>query len=148
MEIKNILIAYDFEDQAYALLETATTMARKFNSKIFLLHVSSPNVDYSDHGNGGKGTVRDQRAEQLKMERKVLQQVKDQLTDDGFDTETFLIQGQVVKTILEQTEKLQIDLVIIGHHEGLGLHKLLFGDTSATLVKRSPIPILTVPVDK
>jgi nucleotide-binding universal stress UspA family protein len=69
------------------------------------------------------------------------------LKQKGFNAEGLLIQGATVEMIIYEAEKLNIDLIITGHHDRSFLYKALIGSVSSEIIKTSKIPVLIVPVD-
>lgn len=144
--MKNILLPLDFNGGEKLLLKKAIEIGQKFNSKVWLIHVASPDPDFVGY-DAGPQSVRDNRANQLHEEHQKLQDFANKVTKEGIECEALLIQGSTVETLLKKTEKLNIDLIIIGHETHGFFYKALFGSVSESLVKKSNIPILVVPLD-
>ena len=144
--MKNILLPIDFKGNEQLLLDKTYEIAEKFNSKVWLIHVAAPDPDYIGY-DAGPQFIRDSRADELREEHKQIQSFARQLTQKGVDTDALLIQGTTVETILEKTEKLNIDLIIIGHQDHGFFYKAIFGSVSESLVKKTNIPMLLVPLD-
>jgi nucleotide-binding universal stress UspA family protein len=144
--MKNILVTIDFEDKAILLVEKAMEIAEKFNSKVWLVHIVAPDPDFVGYEIGPQ-YIRDSRAEELRKEHKMIQIFTQKLKEKGIEADGLLIQGATREMILQESEKLNIDLIIIGHHEHGLLYKIFAGSIAAQVIKHSKIPILTVPVD-
>tara|TARA_Y100000782_G_scaffold112079_1_gene141479 strand:+ start:1139 stop:1579 length:441 start_codon:yes stop_codon:yes gene_type:complete len=145
--MKNILIALDLKSDQEKLLAQGETFAKAFNAKLWLVHVAAPNPDFAGY-EAGPQSVRDFRAEELKAENKQLTELTNQLASKAIDAEGLLIQGATVETILEEAQKLNTDLIMIGHAEHSMVYKMLFGTQDTELIKKSTIPVLVVPFDK
>ena len=143
--MKNILVAIDFEDKAILLLEKAMEIAEKFNSKVWIVHIVAPDPDFIGYEIGPQ-YIRDSRAEELRKEHKSLQNLAKTLIEKGIDADGLLIQGATREMILQESEKLNIDLIIIGHHEHGLLYKIFAGSVAAQVIRHSKIPVLTVPI--
>jgi nucleotide-binding universal stress UspA family protein len=143
--MKNILVCIDFDDHTDMLIGKATELSQKFGSKIWLLHVAAPQPEFVTY-EGGPQFIRETRATELRHEHKMLTDYSQQLRLDHYDAEGLLIQGATVETIFEESEKLNIDLIIAGHHEHSFFYNLFMGSTSGALLKRSKIPLLTIPL--
>ncbi len=89
--------------------------------------------------------IRDNLADELREEHKKLQVYANQLGSFGIEAEGLLIQGATVEMVLEESEKLNVDLVVVGHHEHSFLHSLLFESVSAKIVNKSKVPVLILP---
>ncbi len=143
--MKNILVCVDFDEHTELLIGKATELSEKFNSKIWLLHVAAPQPEFVTY-DGGPQFIRETRANELRNEHKWLTDYSNELRDKNFDAEGLLIQGATVETIFEESKKLNIDLIIAGHHEHSFFYNILMGSTSAALLKKSKIPMLIIPL--
>jgi len=143
--MKNILVAVDLEASSHHLINSAAEQAEKSGAKVWVLHIAAPEPDFIGNEVGPQ-YVRDNLAEDIKTEHKLIRQYADELITKGIIAEALLIQGPTVKMILEEIEKLQIDLLIIGHRPHSFLFKLLLGENHTALVNKSKVPVLVVPL--
>ena len=144
--MKNLLVTLDFEEKAILLVEKAAEIAEKFNSKVWLVHIVAPDPDFIGYEVGPQ-YIRDSRADELKKEHKTIQKFTRMLKEKGIDAEGLMIQGATRDMILQESEKLNIDLIIIGHHEHGLLYKTFAGSVASQVIEHSKIPVLTVPID-
>ena len=144
--MKNILVTIDFEDNAILLVEKAAEIAEKFNSKVWIVHIVAPDPDFIGYEVGPQ-YIRDSRADELRKEHRIIQKFTKVLKDKGIVAEGLLIQGATRDMILQESEKLNIDLIIIGHHEHGLLYKIFAGSVAAQVIKHSKIPVLTIHID-
>lgn len=143
--MKNILVALDIDNDAQKLLDQASQMAEKFGSKVWIIHIAAPDPDFVGY-EAGPRFIRDNRAEELRGEHKVLQKFAADLAKRDIASEGLLIQGPTVEMILKEAAKLRADLIIIGFHEHGFLYKAFKGSTTSEVIKNSGIPLLVVPV--
>ena len=143
--MKNILVSVDFDEKYSLLVDKASDLAEKFGSKIWLLHVAAPEPDFVGYDVGPQ-YIRDFRAEDLKEEHKALQKVVTLLEQNGLEAEALLIQGGTTEMVLKESEKLHIDLVVIGHHEHNLIYKAFVGSKSNSIINQSKIPVLIIPM--
>ena len=142
--MKNILVGIDFDEHTELLIDKAVEFAKQFDSKIWLVHVTSPNPDFVGYEVGPQ-YIRDSRAAELKLEHKQLAELTEAIAVSGVEAEGLVIQGGTIQMILEESEKLKIDLIITGHHEHNFLYNVFLGSTSIDIVSKSRIPVLVVP---
>jgi nucleotide-binding universal stress UspA family protein len=142
--MKNILVAVELDQFDEQIIEKATQFAMAFNSRLWLVHIAAPEPDFVGYDVGPQ-YIRDSRAEELKNEHKALQELGSSLKNKGVNAEGLLIQGATIEMIIEESKKLEVDLIITGHHERSFLYKALRGSVSAQIIKLSKIPILIVP---
>lgn len=143
--MKNILVALDFNDGEKLLLEKAYELATAFKSKVWLLHVSAPDPDFISYEVGPQ-YIRDTRAEDLRKEHRQIQEYANSLKERNVDADGLLIQGATIEMVLEESEKLNIDLIITGHQEHGFLYEAFVGSVSSEIVKKSKMPVLVVPL--
>ena len=144
--MKHILLPVDFKGNEQLLLDKAYEIGKTFNSKVWLIHVAAPDPDFIGYDAGPQST-RDSRANELREEHKKIQAFARRLHQKGVDAEALLIQGTTVDTLLEKTQKLNIDLIIIGRQTHGIFYKAIFGSVADSLVKKTQVPILIVPLD-
>jgi nucleotide-binding universal stress UspA family protein len=144
----NVLIAVDFSavtDRVVAtVLRFATNPAAH---RMFLVHVAPPDPDFVGYGTGPK-TVRSQIAAELREQHGQLKAVADRLRAGGCEVTPLLLQGPTIETVLEEAERLEADLLVIGSHGHGAVYDLLVGSVSEGLVRRSDRPVLVVPAGR
>ncbi|UZH56160.1 universal stress protein [Salinimicrobium tongyeongense] len=146
-ELKNILVAVDFNDAVGDLLGYAEGLALKFGAKVWVLHVAAPNPDFVGYEPGPQ-YIRDFKAEEFREEHRNLQMYCDTFLSENIEKEALLIQGSTIEAVLEEAKKLKSDLLIVGTHKHSFLHNLLQESVSLELLKKASIPILTIPIEE
>ncbi len=143
--MKNILVTVDFEEKNYLLVEKAAEFAEKFGAKVWLIHIAMPDPDFVGFEVGPQ-YIRDSFADDLRKEHQLIQKYSADLNAKGIKSEGLLIQGPTVEMILKESDKLNIDLVILGHHQHGYLYKIFVGSTDAEIISQSKVPVLVVPI--
>ncbi|MCP9198529.1 universal stress protein [Gramella sp. GC03-9] len=143
---KNIMVAVDFNDSIGELMTYAESLAQKYDSKIWVLHVAEPEPDFVGYEPGPQ-YIRDIKAEEYREEHRNLQDICKNFISGEVESEALLIQGSTVETVLEEAQKLDVDLLIVGTHKYSFLHNLLQESISMELLKKVEIPMLTIPID-
>lgn len=141
----NILVAVDFNDAVGELLGYAEGLAEKFNSKIWVVYVAEPEADFKGVEPGPQ-YIRDFKAEDLREVHRNLQKICSTFLGEEVEHEALLIQGSTVETVLEEAQKLNSDLLIVGTHKYSFLHNLLQERVSLKLLKKASIPVLAIPI--
>ncbi len=144
--MKNILVTINFEKNEKLLIDKAFQLAESFNSKIWLIHIAAPDPDFVGYEVGPQN-IRDSRASELRKEHKQLQTYTDTLKKKGVRAEGLLVQGATIEMILEEAKKLNVDIIIAGHHEHNFFYKAFVGSVSGKIVKKSKIPVLIIPLE-
>lgn len=138
IEIKRVLVAYDFSDYSELALNYALSFAQEYQSELHLLHVMPPNAldesEISWYPMGREGTYhkaahRLQKA--VPAEAHLWCEIKHAVSD-----------GQPYREILNYAEKNQIDLICLGAHgAGFGM-RTLFGSNVDRVLRQAPCPVL------
>lgn len=144
--MKNILVTIDFEEKGQILIDKAAEIAAQFNAKLWLVHVAAPDPDFIGYDVGPQ-YIRDVLAKDLRNEHQLLQEFAKQLKEKNIVSEGLLVQGTTIETIVELTKKLEIDLIVIGKHKHGFFHKMFMVGTEESLVEKSNIPVLIVPIN-
>jgi len=144
--MKNILVTIDFNKNEKLLIDKAFQFAESFDSKLWLMHIAAPNPDFVGY-EAGPQYIRDNRGTELRKEHKLLQKYATTLKKKGVDSEGLLIQGATIEMIIEESKKLNVDLIIAGHHEHGFFYNAFVGSVSAKIIKKSKIPVLIVPLE-
>ena len=145
--MKNILVAIDDCETTTIttpIMEQTLELASAFSSKVWILHIVPPpgqppfNIDSK--------MLRGEVAEELRHEHKFLQHLAQGLRDQGIDATALLIEGGITRTILKESDRLDIDLIILGCHKHGLLYGALMEFTEEGLLSKCPRPIMFIPV--
>ncbi|PLX87314.1 MAG: universal stress protein [Desulfuromonas sp.] len=143
---KKILVAIDFSDSSDNAFQAALMMARQFSARLMILHVINEPVDlrgfYVPHISFDK--LEEEIAEGAK---KLMESFCRQHLKDFKDYETVIAPGIPYETIINKAVDEQADLVVLGTHGRAGLDHVLFGSNAEKVVRKSPLPVMTVRLD-
>ncbi len=147
--MKSILVPLDFSDVTERVLDVATRLGAGFGSRLRLLHVAAPDDDTGFVGyEAGPQVVRDQVAHELREEHRALQRLAERVGQRGLEAEALFVQGPTIETILEQADKIDADVIVLGSHGHGVLRRALLGSVSEGVMHRSARPVLVVPARK
>ena len=141
--INTILLAVDFSDSSQHACEHALMLAKKFDSKLIVLHVINEPVDlrgfYVPH-------ISFDRLEQEIEEgaRKMMEKFAATALGDYQNFETCITSGIPYDEILKKAESDSVDLIVLGTHGRSGIDHFLFGSTAERVVRTASCPVLTV----
>lgn len=142
--MKNILVAINFDNIGQAVIQKASQMAEKFNSKLWLVHVASEFATLTGN-KAASQTIRDSRAKILREEHQQIQAYAKTLQDKGIDADALLIKGDAVDEIIAKAESIKADMLVLGAEEYGKIFQLLFKNVWEDVIKASNIPVLIVP---
>jgi nucleotide-binding universal stress UspA family protein len=138
IDLKRVLVAYDFSDHSELALNLALTLSQEYQSELHLLHVlprfslDEPEISWYPLGNEGpyhKAAHRLQKA--VPPETHLWCQVKHAVGE-----------GQPYREILNYADRNEIDLICIGAHGvGFGM-RTLFGSNVDRVLRQAPCPVL------
>lgn len=146
----HILIALDGSRFAERALEPALEMALRFESKATLLRVSAPEVHPVVMGPAA-GLANLERIEQtaeLEMEEAeaYLESIRRPWSGLGITARSEVTCGDPAEMILDTASAVDADLIVMTTHGRTGLSRLLYGSVAEAVLRRSPIPVLLIPV--
>ena len=110
----SLLVAVDFSNVAEDQLDIVARLAKP-NREIYLLHVAEPDPSFIGY-EAGPDEVRHDVAVEFKREHEELHGLADRLRERGHDVTALMIQGPTIQTILEQAEKLEAEVIVVGSH--------------------------------
>jgi len=142
--IQRILVPTDFSEPAASALKWATTLAKDLGGQLFLLHVVPEPYAYPWGTELSTLPLNDILAQSEKAAEERLQQLAAEtgLATDRVVTRTVV--GTPVDQILGLINDERIDLVVLGTHGRGMVGHLLLGSVAERMVRRSPVPVLTV----
>ncbi len=140
VKVANILYATDFSRHADRALEYATSLARLYQSKLYMVHVIRNPADkiYGTLHGDYHGLIAGARAKAAELMSRYDESVKD------LNHEALLKEGDPVYEILRVVDEKQADLVVMGSHGEGPLEHLLVGSTCDKVVRSAPCPVLVV----
>jgi nucleotide-binding universal stress UspA family protein len=147
--MKTILVPTDFSPAANAASKFAVSLARKFNSSIFLLHVVEA-VDegsFNIEGEAAADTSWEEKLFNIKMIEKARKQLADAasaITSAGVPVQSLFRVGNAYHGISSIISEQKADLVVIGTEGNSGNANVLLGTTTEKVVRRSTCPVIAV----
>jgi len=144
--MKNILMTIeDCETTTIAspIVKKTIELASNFSSKVWVLHIVPP-LQQSPYNVDNK-MLRRNIATEYRQEHDFLQHLAKCMRDKNIDVTALLVQGSIISTILEESERLAVDLLILGCIKHGKLFSALMNDTDESLLARCSRPIMFVP---
>ncbi|HEX5069268.1 MAG TPA: universal stress protein [Vicinamibacterales bacterium] len=142
--IKRILVPTDFSEPAHAALRLATTFAQEFGSRLYLLHVIPEPYTFPYGPELSTVPMTDILAQAEEGAREHLDKLaaSTALPPDRLVTRALI--GTPVDQVLALAAEEDIDLIVLGTHGRGMVGHLLLGSVAERVVRRSPVPVLTV----
>jgi len=150
---RKILVALDGSDPSNNALEHAATIAKKFDAELILVAVVQRMMIpiFPDEGFGAVplSAAKDMAQYQDKMRvlyQNVLKEAEEKVKEEypGVKTESILKEGRPSATLVEQAEKDDVDIIVMGSRGIGGYTGWILGSTSRRVVDSCTKPILIV----
>lgn len=142
-EIKRILFPIDLSENSSKILPYVLSFSETYDAVIYLLHVVE---DFSEWGGFYVPHIPLDRfhEEALKGAEKTLERVCGEQLQGCPNFQKIVLLGDPAQEILKTVASEGIDLVIMGTHGRKGLEHVFFGSVAENVLKKSPVPVLTV----
>lgn len=151
-EMKKILVAVDYSENAQNALNYAFEIARIAGAELYLVHafypIMSPPAAHSATDviqalEEGKGRSLLEFAEQTRKNLTIESGEAGRF--DAVAIKAFAKMGGSYEKILEAIDRYTIDLVVMGMQGGEAVSQALLGSTTISVMQKSRVPMLAVP---
>jgi len=138
IELRRVLVAYDFSDYAELALSSALSFAQEYQSELHLLHVlPSSSLEESEISWSPLGRESAYHKTARRLQRAIPPEAH-----LWCDIKHAVSEGQPYREILNYAEKNNIDLICLGAHgAGFGM-RALFGSNVDRVLRQAPCPVL------
>jgi nucleotide-binding universal stress UspA family protein len=132
----HILVPTDYSEPAVHARELATTLARRFHSRITLLNVYYvPPMPFGNPFQWPMGDLARLARDEMDKELAAAKEAHP-------DVRAIVRAGSPAETILSAADELHADLIVLGTHGRHGISRLL-GSVAANVVRLAKVPVLT-----
>ena len=142
-QFKRILFPTDFSEGTEEVLSYAVMMAEKFGCAIDILHVVHEMIDmtgfYVPHISYD---VMEKEMEEAA--KKTIEKFCRERLEGKVDYAVHTRKGTPFIEIIRAARELGDGLIVIGTHGRTGLDHVLFGSTAEKVVRKAPVPVMTV----
>jgi nucleotide-binding universal stress UspA family protein len=156
--IRSMLYATDLGLYAPYVLQHALALAKTFKADLHVVHVVEPMGLFAEsvlQSYLAEDVLRELHNEGINtviegIESKVLDSFRDELGEDNQDLELIrsvrVVQGDPSNVILEQAQRLEVDLLVVGSHSHGAQGDTPIGRTAARVLQLSEVPVYMVPM--
>jgi nucleotide-binding universal stress UspA family protein len=139
--IKTILCPVDFYSPSDAAVTYATSLAANYGARVHLLHVVAPITPFAyEYAIDTAEILRSaEEAAAGELKRRVTR-----LSDAGVLVDSEVRVGDVYDEIQASIARLKPELIVMGTHGRRGAERWFMGSTTEKLLRRSPVPVLTI----
>jgi nucleotide-binding universal stress UspA family protein len=143
VEINKILFPIDLTENSSKILPYVLSVSEKYDSSIYLLHVVHDLLKWG-HSYVPHTSMDNFLKEAIAGAEKAMDRVCDEQLQSCPNFQRRIVSGDPVAEILKTIESEGIDMVIMGTHGRKGLEHVIFGSVAENVVKKSPVPVLTI----
>jgi nucleotide-binding universal stress UspA family protein len=140
IQLKSILVATDFSQASEKALNYAVAIARKYDSKVYLVNVVSALAVATASADV---MVRSSEFAAAEIEA-VKERLKKGGTLDGITFETLVLEGDIWQELERVIKSENIELLVIGTHSRTGFTKLALGSVAELIFRKATCPVITV----
>lgn len=151
----NILVALDLSTASQQILGFVKTLTSNLSAKIWLFYVTEPSSGMVEYKGSLKNEesddrldpeyARDQIAKKIHDEHMLLQDEAKKLQSDRVTVSARVVEGSAAEILLFESDKLEIDMIVVGSHGHGAIYNMLIGSVSESILQRSICPVLVVP---
>lgn len=134
-KLEKLLVGYDFLPNSKEALHLAEEIAEKTKGEIFIVHGDTDSKN--THIISIYKSVREKK-------EKLLKDIIENLKQKGIKAKYEILEENPVEAILEEIEKYNPDLTIVGKRKTSKIKRLFLGSTALKIVKNSSYPVLIV----
>lgn len=140
-KMEKLLVATDGSVFSKSAVREAVNLAKICSGKLYVVSVVKTNLEYESI------VPQIVEKEEEKM-RQHLESVKDRASKEGVDCEIISHRSEEpYQDIVDEAEKNQADMVIMGTHGRTGLKRLMMGSVTAKVIGHAPCNVLVVPLN-
>ncbi|HEY5175359.1 MAG TPA: universal stress protein [Terriglobales bacterium] len=137
--ISKILLATDFSPESQNALKCAISLAKRYESKLFLAHAISEEASLTA-GDAWPALI-DTAQRNAEDSMVQLEQTADL---QSLPHEVLMQAGETWEVLSRLVSDQNIDLIVMGTHGSGGIDKLMLGSTAEKVVRHATCPVLTV----
>jgi len=156
-KIAKILYATDFAENSRITIDWAMALARKHDAKLLALNViediavRAPSIQMYFSKEEWEKIKKRNEAEAVEQTRQRLQSFCDDVQADTPECEyvadeILVRRGVPIEEIVAAATENDCDVIVIGTTGGHGLTDAIMGSTARGVLRRSPIPVLSIPM--
>ncbi len=156
-KIEKILCATDFSTNSRASIDWALVLSRRHDARLLALNViedvavRAPGIQMYFSNEEWEKIKKRNETEAIEQTRQRLQSFCDNVRDDTPECEyvadeILVRRGIPIEEIVAAATENGCDIIVLGTTGGHGLTDAIMGSTARGVLRRSPIPVLAVPM--
>ena len=143
--MKTIVALVDFSDVTPKVMEQSQKLAKAFDARVVLLHTVPSEPVVMELGVVSPTVLVTPSERRIEADYDKLLDLRDSLAVSGVNVSAQQLEDGSVKNILEESQRLHADLIVVGSHHHNALYNLLVGSFTGSVLKAATCPVLVVP---
>jgi nucleotide-binding universal stress UspA family protein len=143
-QIRTILVPLDGSPRAETILPYVEDLAATHNAKVILLQVVEPTAYMRGPYDMAPYFDTDMAQRIVDEANAYMAAKRDEYKAKGIEVEALLIQGSVVRAILEVAEQKNVSLIAMASHGRTGVGRVFYGSVAAGVLHSTQSPLLLV----
>ena len=138
-----LLVAVDLSESTQTIVDRVKTITGDHSARVWILHNAEPEPGFVEF-KVDPVAAREALAKRFHAEHRQIQALADRLRREGLEATALLVHGPTVKTILQEADDLDVDIIVVGSHGHGAMYNLLMGSVTEEILHKSPYPVLMV----
>jgi len=146
---KKVLFCTDFSENADYAFEYAYGVAKRDEGVLYILHVipHNPLQDYAGRFEISVPLAKVKKLIEEDVRRKFREHYLEKI-QEGVAFDIVIKSGREDDEILEFARQEGVDIIVMGSHGITGIARVYFGSVAEKIIRRSPLPVFTIPCKK
>lgn len=141
----NIILPIDFSDSSDKLINAAIKFAKQMNGRICLIHAAPSDIGFAI-GDMGFQYFPEVEQNEIRQELLEINNIQQRILAQNVECEHLLKQGVAGDIILDYAAEKNAEYIVLGSHGRSGIYDVFVGSLTKEITRRSPIPVLVIPV--
>lgn len=142
-----LLVALDLSDCTETIMKQVEEISKPLSARVWIIHNAEPEKDTLEFKTDPIA-ARESLAKKFHQEHHQIQEIAENLRSEGVNATAFLVRGSTVETIVEEAEKLDVNMIVVGSHGHGSVYQLILGSVSEGVIHKAQRPVLIIPTRK
>lgn len=139
--LKKILCPVDHSECSYLALKYAISLSLKDEAKLYLMHVIDSRFYEMEAYTFSPYSISE--SDMAKIHSDLMKSLPEGTTD-VLEVETIVVKGVPFNEILNASQELGVDVIVMGTHGRTGISHVMMGSVAEKVVRKASCPVLTV----
>ena len=142
-----LLVALDLSDCTETIMKQVEEISKSLSARVWIIHNAEPETETIEF-KADPIAARESLAKKFHQEHLQIQEIAENLRSKGVDATALLVHGSTVEKIVEEAEKLDANMIVVGSHGHGAVYQLVLGSVSEGIIQKARCPVLIIPTRK